>query len=412
MKNSKKISITRRCFVKNTLKAATLLPLSGIPLHAFANNQWKSKLEFKQNNSKSLKILILGGTSFIGPHQIAYALKRGHQITIFTRGKTIPTIYKKEFELVEKLIGDRENNLDALKGRKWDVVIDNSGRKVEWTKATAQLLKDHVGLYVYVSSVSEDHVGLYVYVSSVSVYYPYYKANLKEGAPLVLKVPDNITDADEKYTYDYGVMKANSEIEARTIFGVDNTIVIRPTFMIGPADRTNRFLYWPRQLAKNGDVIIPGNKDDPVQFIDVRDVSDWMIRLIENKTAGTFNAVGPVSKMTIHEFAKGAHSAFDTKVNFITINDYKFLKDNSLLYLMPWILENKEYHGISRVSNELAIKNGLTYRPLVTSIKDTHDWWYSKAVNEERRAAFESDTKELHNRQIDILQKWKTYSNR
>jgi len=398
MENSKKLTITRRYFVKNTLKAATLLPLSGIPLDAFADDQWKSKVESKLNNSKTLKILILGGTSFMGPHQIAYALKRGHQITTFTRGKTVPTIYKKEFEKVEQLIGDRENNLDALKGRKWDVVIDNSGRKVEWTKATAELLKDHVGLYVY--------------VSSVSVYYPYYKANLKEDAPLVLKVPDNITDADEKYTYDYGVMKANSEIEARTIFGEDKTIVIRPTFMIGPADRTNRFLYWPRQLAKNGDVIIPGKKDDPVQFIDVRDVADWMIRLIENKTNGTFNAVGPASKMTIHEFVQGAHSAFDTKVNFIAINDYKFLKDNNLLYLMPWILDSKEFHGISRVSNELSIKNGLTYRPLATSIKDTHDWWYSKAENEERREAFESDIKELHNRQKDILQKWKAYTSK
>jgi 2'-hydroxyisoflavone reductase len=396
MKNSKKITITRRNFVKNTLKAASLLPLSGIPLQAFANNQSKTNLESKLNNSKSLKILILGGTSFIGPHQIAYALKRGHQITTFTRGKTIPTIYKKEFEQVEQLIGDRENNLDALTGRKWDVVIDNSGRKVEWTKATAELLKEHVGLYVY--------------VSSVSVYYPYYKANLKEDAPLVLKVPDNITDADEKYTYDYGVMKANSEIEARTIFGEDKTIVIRPTFMIGPADRTNRFLYWPRQLAKNGDVIVPGKNDDPVQFIDVRDVADWMIRLIENKTTGTYNAVGPASKMTIHEFAKQAHSAFDTKVNFIAINDYKFLEENKLFYLMPWILDNKEYHGISRVNNDLSFKNGLTYRPLTTSIKDTHDWWYSKAVNKERKAAFESDVKELHNRQEDILQKWKTYS--
>jgi 2'-hydroxyisoflavone reductase len=396
MKNSKKITITRRNFVKNTLKAASLLPLSGIPLQAFANNQSKTNLESKLNNSKSLKILILGGTSFIGPHQIAYALKRGHQITTFTRGKTIPTIYKKEFEQVEQLIGDRENNLDALTGRKWDVVIDNSGRKVEWTKATAELLKEHVGLYVY--------------VSSVSVYYPYYKANLKEDAPLVLKVPDNITDADEKYTYDYGVMKANSEIEARTIFGQDKTIVIRPTFMIGPADRTNRFLYWPRQLAKNGDVIVPGKNDDPVQFIDVRDVADWMIRLIENKTTGTYNAVGPASKMTIHEFAKQAHSAFDTKVNFIAINDYKFLEENKLFYLMPWILDNKEYHGISRVNNDLSFKNGLTYRPLTTSIKDTHDWWYSKAVNKERKAAFESDVKELHNRQEDILQKWKTYS--
>ena len=394
MKKSKKTSITRRNFTKAALKAAALLPLSGIPLQVYGNTQ--SDLGIKKQDSKSLNILILGGTSFIGPHQIAYALKRGHKISTFTRGKTEPTIYKDEFKLVEQLIGDRENNLEALKGRKWDVVIDNSGRKVEWTKATAELLKDNVGMYVY--------------VSSVSAYYPYYKANLNEDTPLVLKVPDSITDTDEKYTYDYGVMKANSEIEAKTSFGNDRTLVIRPTFMMGPADRTNRFLYWPRQLSKNGDVIIPGKKDDPVQYIDVRDVAEWMIRLVENKTAGTFNAVGPKSKMSIDEFAKKAHKAFQTKVNFIAVNDYKFLEENSLRYLMPWILESKEYYGISRINNDLAIKNGISYRPLKTSMKDTYDWWYSDAVDKERKAAFEADINELHNRQTVLLQKWKIYT--
>ena len=121
-----------------------------------------------------MKILILGGTSFLGPHQIAYALERGHEVSIFTRGKTQPTIFKELFNQVEHLIGDREDNLEALKGRNWDAVIDNSGRKVEWTQATAQLLKDHVGYYTY--------------TSTVSVFYPYYKADAREDWPLVMKV--------------------------------------------------------------------------------------------------------------------------------------------------------------------------------------------------------------------------------
>ncbi len=195
---NKNISTSRRNFINNSLKAAALLPLGTIPFEAFATSEQKST-HLRNSGSGPLKILLLGGTSFLGPHQIAYALKKGHSITTFTRGKTKPTVHKELFSQVEQLVGDRENNLEALKGRKWDVVIDNSGRKVAWTKATAELLKDHVGLYVY--------------TSSVSVYYPYYKADLRENAPLVLKVPENIEDEDEKYTYDYGVMKANSEIK-------------------------------------------------------------------------------------------------------------------------------------------------------------------------------------------------------
>ncbi len=389
---------SRRNFVKNSIKATALLPLTGMGLHGFAQELSKTAASKNLNRSKSLKILILGGTSFIGPHQIAYALQRGHQITTFTRGKTVPTIYKKQFEKVEELIGDRENNLKALEGRKWDVVIDNSGRQVEWTKATAKLLKDNVGMYVY--------------VSSVSVFYPYYKANLTEEMPLVLKVPENLEDEDEKYTYDYGVMKANSEIAARTIFGQDKTIVIRPTFMTGPADRTNRFLYWPTQLPKGGEVVVPGKKEDPVQFIDVRDVAEWMIRLIENKNSGTYNAVGPSATMTIHEFADAANKVFDAKAHLVYINDYKFLKENRLRYSMPWILDSKKFHGISRVSQVKSMKNGLTYRPLATTMKDTHDWWFSDAIDDERRQSFETDSNELHNRQKSLLEKWKKYNSK
>lgn len=379
--------------MNNSLKAAALIPLSSFPLQAFGKPQKHSNVISDRQTSGPLKILILGGTSFLGPHQIAYALKRGHSITTFTRGKTKPTIHKKLFSQVEQLVGDRENNLEALKGRQWDVVIDNSGRKVAWTKATAELLKDHVGLYVY--------------TSSVSVYYPYYKADLRENAPLVLKVPDNVEDEDEKYTYDYGVMKANSEIKTRSIFGEDRSIIIRPTFMMGPADRTNRFMYWPTKLAKGGDVIIPGKKEDPVQFIDVRDIAEWMIRLIENKTIGTFNGVGPASEMSIRAFAYGAHAAFSSKVNFIKINDYDFLETHKLPYQVPWIQESEKYHGTSRVNIEAAVKSGLSYRPLAKSMKDTYDWWYSDAVTEKRRAEFESDPKELHNRQNVIIQRWK-----
>ena len=394
MKKNKNISTSRRNFINNSLKAAALLPLGTIPLQGFATGEQKST-HLQPKRSGPLKILLLGGTSFLGPHQIAYALKRGHSITTFTRGKTKPTVHKEIFNQVEQLVGDREDNLEALKGRKWDAVIDNSGRKVKWTEATAKLLKDHVGFYMY--------------TSSVSVYYPYYKGDLRENTPLVLKVPEKVDDEDEKYTYDYGVMKANSEVKARSIFGEDRSIIIRPTYMMGPADRTNRFMYWPTRLAKGGDVIIPGRPEDPVQFIDVRDIAEWMIRLIENNTSGTYNGVGPASVMGISAFAYGSHAAFSSRVNFVNINDYDFLKAHKLFYQVPWIQETEKYYGTSRVNIEAAVKSGLTFRPLAKSMKDTYDWWYSDAVTEKRRAEFESDPKELHNRQQELIQQWKDH---
>ena len=391
MKNQKNKSITRRSFVQTGLKATALIPFSGIPLVSFGENEQSLENKALKTIAKPLNILILGGSSFLGPHQIGYALERGHTITTFTRGKTKPTVHQEIYEKAEHLIGDRENNLEALKNRKWDAVIDNSGRKVEWTEATANLLKDHVGMYIY--------------ISSVSVFYPYYKANLKEGDSVVLKVPEDAT-GDEKFTYDYGVMKANSELAAQKIFGAKKTVVVRPTFMMGPADRTNRFLYWPTQLAKGNDIIIPGKKEDPVQYIDVRDIADFTIRLIENKTSGVFNGVGPKTEMSITSFAQKAREALNSESNLINIDDYKFLKENNFLFQAPWILDSEKFHGISRVNNEYAKTNGLTFRPLQRTIADTYNWWKSDAVSKERKQKFNSDPNELHNRQVELIKKW------
>ena len=169
MKRAKK----RREFLNFTLKTGVILPLVGSSLISHPLTQIT-----KESASKQLNILILGGTSFLGPHQIAYAMSRGHSITTFTRGKTQPTVHQELFGKVEQLIGDRSDNLEALQGRKWDAVIDNSGHNEKWTQDSAQLLKDNVGLYLY--------------TSSTGVYYPYLGANIKEDTDLVLKMPENI----------------------------------------------------------------------------------------------------------------------------------------------------------------------------------------------------------------------------
>lgn len=391
MKNSKSPHSSRRKFLSNSTKVAALLPFVKNPIFANAQGQ------IIRNESPSFgpkKILILGGTSFLGPHQIAYALKQGHQVSTFTRGKTQPTVHKSLFKDVEQLVGDRENNLEALKGRTWDAVIDNSGRKVEWTEATASLLKDNAEQYLY--------------VSSVSAYYPYYNKTLDEKDKLVLEMPKELEEGEERL-YDYGIMKANSELAAQGIFGKDRVAAIRPTFMTGPADRTDRFMYFPTRLAKGGDVIVPGKWNDRAQYIDIRDIAGWMIRLIENGTSGVFNACGPESPTTGYAYVYGSHAAFSSKLNYIHINDYKFLADNNIRFQAPWVLEEGKFAGMLGASNKRALEAGLTYRPLAETAYDLHEWWYSSAVSDERRKKFQESPNELHNRQEKIIDAWNKY---
>lgn len=338
---------------------------------------------------QALSILILGGTSFLGPHQIAYALNRGHSISTFTRGRTEPTIHPELFGRVESLVGDRESDLSALEGRRWDAVIDNSGGRVEWTRASAELLRDSVGLYLY--------------TSSTGVYYPYLGDDLRETDAVELEVP---AGEEENGSYTYGVMKANSELAAREAFGDDRTIVVRPTYIMGPGDRTNRFAHWPRRLEEGGEILVPGNPSDPVQFIDVRDLTEWMIRLIEDKRTGTFNGVGPTSAMGILDFVEGAHRAFDSEADLTVVNDYEFLREHGVGAALPWIMPVDDYSGSARVSNARSVASGLTYRPLATTIRDTRAWWLSDAVDAERRDGWASDERSLHNREAEILRAW------
>lgn len=384
---------TRRQFLQTGAKAGALAYLFANPAISFGNDLLSNKDVMGGENSKKLKILILGGTSFLGPHQIAYALGRGHSISTFTRGKTKPTVHQDLFDLVESLIGDREDNLEALKGRSWDAVIDNSGYKVQWTRDTANLLKDNCGIYLY--------------TSSTGVYYPYLGDSISEKTSTVLTVPSGATE-EEKYEYDYGVMKAGSEIAAMDAFGAKRTIAVRPTYMMGPGDKTDRFTYWPVRLKKGGEILVPGKPDDLVQYIDVRDVAEWMIRLIEQKNSGTFNAVGPASATGMIQFVYGVHAAYNSKASFVSIPDYDFLNKQNVPYSIPWVMPTNDHYGTSRISNNFAVSNGLTYRPLAESCREITDWWYSDVVSEERRQKMLAGPESLMTREKDVLQAWKT----
>ncbi len=377
---------TRREFLGKSIKAGLAIPLIGATLASCK----------KEVRSENLSILILGGTSFLGPHQIATALTRGHKVTTFTRGKTQPTVHQDLFNQVEMLVGDRENNLKALENRKWDIVIDNSGRKAEWTEATAKLLKKKASIYIY--------------ISSTGVYYPYLDDLIAEDKDLVTEVPKD-AEGEEKYEYDYGVMKTLSEKAALDEFGEDRTLVIRPTYMVGPADKTNRFIHWPIRLAKGGEVLVPGKVNDPVQYVDVRDIADWIIKLAEERIIGTFNAVGPESEEFIYEFVERASKAFEVEHTFIKIPDDEFLLENKIPYLVPWIMPIDNNASSSKISNEAAKNQGLTFRPLVQTIRDTHDWWYSDSVSEEIRSNYENDSEGLLVREQEVIKSWKQMMN-
>ena len=355
----------------------------------------KSTSPFETLQSKRsgnpLNILILGGTSFLGPHQIKYALDRGHKISIFTRGKTVPKINREVFDHVEHLVGDRADNLTTLENRKWDAVIDNSGRRTKWTEDTAQLLKDHVGYYLY--------------TSSISVYYPFTGTDFSESRELVTEMPEDVS-AQEKGTYEYGVMKATSEIATVNAFGKDRSIIVRPTLIVGPGDRTDRFPYWVMRLEKGGDVILPGASDEVVQYIDVRDLAEWMIRLIENKAAGTYNGSGPGFKMTTNAFAHGIHASFNSPITYTQIDDVNFMQSNGLIGIQPWVIQLPKYAGMSKSDNQKALGADLQFRSLSETVQATHEWWYSDAVTQERRDQILGGPQSFFNREKEILTNW------
>jgi 2'-hydroxyisoflavone reductase len=345
-----------------------------------------------QTQGRSLRILILGGTGFSGPHLVARALERGHSVTTFSRGRTEPPVHAQSFRDVEQLIGDRAADLSALRTGTWDAVIDNSGFRESWTRESAELLRDRVGRYVY--------------TSSTGVYYPYLGDDIREETAPVLEVPGDITDV-QRVEYDYGVMKARSEIVVREVFGDERALIVRPTYIMGPGDPSDRVTYWPVRLARGGEVMLPGRPNDPVQYIDVRDLTAWMIRSIEEGTAGSFNAVGPASPTGMHQFVHGVHAAFATAVTFVPIDDYEFLAEQRVLDAIPWIMPVGDNHGSARVSNARGLQRGLSFTPLADNMRDLYEWWLTDAVPEVRRAALTTAATSLMAREPAILAAWR-----
>src|SRR5437868_4034684 len=265
---------TRRHFIKTSIAVGSGL---GFAL--------RSTSLFAEKSVKSLRILILGGTGFTGPYQVRYALSRGHKVTTFNRGKTHPGELPNE---VEQLIGDRNGQLDALKDRHWDVAIDNPTTLPEWVRDAGQILKGSVERYVFISTIS-------VYADTSKPVDQNSPLAEYRGTDPMKETMKNVVDSKFQL---YGPLKALSEKEAEKWFP-GKTLIIRPGLIVGPGDETDRFTYWPVRIDRSSEVLAPGERDDPVQFIDARDLAEWTIRLVENGETGVYNQTGPEKQLSI-----------------------------------------------------------------------------------------------------------------
>ena len=341
---------------------------------------------------KKLRILILGGTGFIGPHEVRYALERGHEVTLFNRGKQ-PQEWPGH---VEELLGDRNTgDLKALAGREWDVCIDNPTTLPFWVRDAGQALKGRIKRYVF--------------VSTISVYEANDKPADETAALAAYKGADPMAETAKAVAANpelYGQLKAVSEAEARRQFGEAAVTIVRPGLIVGPGDETDRFTYWPVRLSRGGEILAPGDGSDPVQFIDARDLAEWIVRMAESGAPGVFNATGPARPMAMRDFLKGVAAGVhaDPKLTWVGT---KFLQDHKVQAWSDqpvWIPGQGETEGFHRRSIARALKAGLTFRPLLATAGDTLAWF--KTLPADRQAKLRSGLKA--ERETALLAEWKT----
>jgi 2'-hydroxyisoflavone reductase len=342
------MTTTRRSFLQGSLAAAAAaMTLRPTRAHAAP---------------KPKKILILGGTAFLGPALVAAARVHGHTLTLFNRGKTNPG----RFPDLEQLHGDRDGHIEALEDRKWDVCIDDSGYVPRHVKDSGTLLAPNV-----------DH---YVFVSTISVYADLGKP-ADESAPVA-----KLKEPTEKVTNEsYGALKALCEEAAATAMP-GRVTVVRPGLIVGPDDPTDRFTYWPTRVARGGEVLAPGKPSDPVCYIDVRDLAAWMIdSVVEKRLVGTFNAVGPAATLGICDLLAGCKKGVAGDASFTWV-DAEFLEKHEVrpwADLPVWVppVGDGKYAGL--IDRKKAVKAGLRFRPVADTARDTLAWW--KTLPEARR---------------------------
>ncbi len=385
------MSLDRRNFLK--LSVLSMAAAAALPV---AHAHESAAPVATRPTDKPLDILILGGTGLTGPHQVRYALARGHRITIYNRGRKQPE-WPGE---VQQLLGDRDKNdyasieAEIKKGRRWDVCIDNPSSVPAWIRDAAHVVKGHVGGYMMISSLS-------AYADSAT-------PGTDENAALAKFDGDALKETMTSLRADmnkYAGLKAATEAETLKHFGKQATIV-RPGLIVGPGDETDRFSYWPLRLRRGGEVLCPGDGRDPVKFIDSRDLGEWMIRLAENNARGAFNAIGPDYDLDMAALLYGIRAS-TTQGAKLTFVPWEFLEKQNVSPWgdMPvWVPGSGETAGFHTRRNAKAIAAGLTFRSVADTVAATLEWFDSQP-EDRRKAGSRAGIKA--EREAEVLAAWK-----
>lgn len=329
-----------------------------------------------------MNLLIIGGTVFLGRHLVEAAQARGHTVTLFNRGQHNPDL----FPDVEKLRGDRDGGMDALKGRTWDAVIDTCGYVPRIVRQSVELLADSVGHYTF--------------ISSISVFAGFARDGMDESAPIDIAPP---TMAEEVTFASYGPLKAACEAVCEEVMP-GRTLVLRPGLIVGPYDSSDRFTYWPYRVAQGGPVLAPGEPGEPAQIIDVRDLAEWNVRMVETGTTGIYNATGPDYPLTIGTVLETCKEAAQSDANFVWLPEDFLEKEQVGAWMeMPlWIPRSGGMTGLQTIDCGKALRAGLTFRPLLDTCRDTLAWAQTRPATHEWKAGMKPE------REAELLARWKT----
>ncbi len=377
--------------------ALGLAPLDNLPLGAASPRgtllPWTKRGDVGRAPAP-LNILILGGTGFTGPEQVEYAIARGHRVTLFNRNKTRPDFFKGR--VAEELVGDLNSDTSALEGKKFDVVIDNPTTFPAWVRNAGKYLAGNTKHYIF--------------VSTTSTYRDESQIGIDESSPTT-PMPAGL----DPYTLDpaaasrsYGALKTRAEQEVQTLYPGINT-VIRPCLIVGPLDRTDRFTYWPARIDRGGEVLAPDSPDDPCQFIDSRDLAEWMIRVAEMREFGLYNAIGPDKPLTTAQMLYGVKAITTAGAQFTWV-PWDFLRAQNVRpwrNMTVWQPPVGATAGYQRRTANRAIAKGLTFRPLAVTAKDTLDW-HKTRPQKEQDATLNGEINGLSmTREAEVLAAWK-----
>jgi 2'-hydroxyisoflavone reductase len=337
---------------------------------------------------RALRILVLGGTGFTGPHQVRYAVARGHQVSVFNRGRRQADLPSS----VEHLLGDRNTgDLKSLEGKTWDVVIDVPTTLPFWVRDAGKVLQN-----------SAQH---YIFISTISTYADTSKPGMDEDTPLAqYEGPDAMAETQQTAGRLYGPLKVLSEKEAEKWFP-GKTTVIRPGLIVGPGDPSGRFTHWPVRIDRGGEVLAPNSPQDPVQIIDARDLAEWIIRMAETPSPGIYNATGPTTPMPIGDMLNGIKSALNSNATFTWV-PAAFLTQQEVRgwsHLPVWLEPTEDSKGLLQVSIKRALDKGLKFRTLADTARATLEWYKSQPADRQVQLLGQSIKPE---KEAAVLEAW------